>query len=124
MVFAGQLIKRGQTFSPEILKVEKRDTAQFPKRYFHEVGELAGKEAKITIASSVMVQDWMVQNPPLIRRGSRVKIIVQSGNLSLKAVGVAFDDGSKGDLVRVKMENTKKVVSGKVLALDEVEVKL
>jgi flagella basal body P-ring formation protein FlgA len=124
IVAAGRAIKKGQTLAASDFKVEKRDVAMLPDKYFVESASLVGKEAKLTIPMNSTLFEWMVGDPPSIRQGSAVMIVVTAPGVTVKAKGEALEDGYLNEGIKVKRKEVKNVIFGRVVSPDEVEVKL
>jgi flagella basal body P-ring formation protein FlgA len=64
----------------------------------------------------------MVNKPVLIKRGSMVILIALVGSMEVTASGQAMQDGYEGQLIRVKNVNSNKIVLGKVIEENKVQV--
>jgi len=124
VVVAAKRIKRGKVLEAEDFKLEERDVALLPQKYFVDSNFLVGKEAKISIPANSTIFEWMVGETPLIRKGSEVMLVVTAPGLKVKAKAVALEDGYRDAEIKVKREESGKVVVGKVVSESEVEVKL
>ncbi len=124
IVAAARLIKKGQVIAADDLKIEARDVALLPQKYFLDRAQLAGLEAKISIPENSTVFEWMIGAVPLVRRGAVVTLTVSGPGLTVKAKAEAQDDGVIGSEIRVKRIDSNKVVTAKVVSADEVEVTL
>ena len=58
----------------------------------------------------------------VVCKNDKINIIARSGGLSLKTSGIALDDGTVNQSVRVKNLKTQKIISAVVSAPAEVEV--
>jgi flagella basal body P-ring formation protein FlgA len=121
---AANLIKKGKMLEASDIKLEERDVALLPQKYFMESLTLAGKEAKISIPKNSTVFEWMVGNPPLFHSGTEVFIRVSAPGLVVKAKGLALADGHRGEEIKVKRLDSNKTVMAKVVSPNEVEVEL
>jgi len=121
---AAVLIKKGKLIEPADLKLESRDVALLPPKYFVETLTLGGKEAKITIPANSTLFAWMVGEPPLVKRGAEVTVVVTAPGLTVKAKGQALDDGYRDQELKVRRADTRKTIVGKVISPSEVEVKI
>lgn len=121
---AAKLVKRGKLIEAADLKVEERDIALMPQKYFVDSLSLVGKEAKINLPANGTIFDWMVGDLPLFRRGSSVTIVVSSEGIKVKAQGEALEDGYLNAQIKVKRKENRQTVVAKVISPTEVEVKL
>jgi len=124
IVAAAKLIKKGKLLEASDFKLEKRDVALLPPKYFINSEVMVGKEAKITIPENSTLFEWMIGDLPLIRRGSEVTIIISAPGLSVKTKGEALEDGYQDAEIKVKRAESKKTIAGKVISPNEVEVKI
>ncbi|MFN3459589.1 MAG: flagellar basal body P-ring formation chaperone FlgA [Oceanibaculum sp.] len=100
------------------------------------------KVRQVSLAGNVMAQpDEIVgavtrrplaPNRPLLRtdvkpnllttRGDRVTIVATTANMRLTATGIAMQNGAEGDLIQVTNTATKKIVQGRIIGPNLVEV--
>jgi flagella basal body P-ring formation protein FlgA len=121
---AAATIKKGKMLEASDVKFEVRDVALLPPKYFVESVSLAGKEAKIGIPKNSTLFEWMVGEPPLVRRGANVSVTVSEPGLMVRTRGEAMEDGYRNAEIKVKRADSKKMIVGKVISPSEVEVKL
>ncbi len=60
--------------------------------------------------------------PILIKRGDAVTITAEGDGLSVKMPGVAMSDGRRGEQIRIKNNNSAKIVDAQVTEPGEVAV--
>ncbi|MDD5593677.1 MAG: flagellar basal body P-ring formation chaperone FlgA, partial [Candidatus Margulisbacteria bacterium] len=121
---AARLIKKGRSIESADLKIEERDVALLPQKYFLSAEPLVSKEAKISIPGNSTIFEWMVGEVPLVRRGAPVTLIVTAPGLAVKTKAQAQEDGVLGSEIKVKRADSNKIVAGKIISAGEVEVKL
>lgn len=85
---------------------------------------LLGKKLKKSLRAGSPVLLSMVETLPVVQRGERVKIVINSGALHISATGVARSDGIKDQMIRVQNINSNKIVHCRVTAPGLVEVML
>ncbi len=124
IVVASHIIKRGKTITPSDLKIELKDIALFPQKYFTKIDSICSSEAKTVIPAKSTIFTWMLKKIPLIRHGDRVTIQVVSEGIIIKAKGKALGDGSMGDRINVQRDDSKKPLNGKIISASDVEVQL
>jgi flagellar basal body P-ring formation protein FlgA len=124
IVAAARLIKRGENLTAELLKLERRDVALLPDKYFVETTKLLSQEALIGIPANSTLFAWMIGAPPLVKRGGPVMIAVIAPGLAVKARGEALEDGTVDQEIKVKRLDSGKVLKARVKSESEVEVKL
>jgi len=122
VVAAARPIKKGTILGPADFKLEARDIAQLPDKYFNNYYLLSGKESKLSIPKNSTILEWMVGAQPTIKKGNTVNILVRGTGLLVKARGEAIEDGYQGMQVRVKRADSKQALKAKVISQNEVEV--
>lgn len=90
--------------------------------------DLAGKKLKRSIAAGQIILETDVDlgtddlSQTFIRNKQTVKMVVRVGTLNVVANGEAMQAGKVGDRIRVQNIDSKKVVVGRIVGPDTVEV--
>lgn len=116
-------VKKGTILAPRHLKETVMDISELKDPGF-STDEFLGKKITRSLRAGSPVKVSMVESLPVIHRGEKVKIVIQSGAMLLTATGLAHSDGKIDDLIRVQNINSSKVVFGRVAAPGIVEVVL
>ncbi len=116
-------LKRGEILRPQHLTKALMDISAIDDPGFSP-SDFIGKKLQrsLRVGSAVLLS--MVESLPIVRRGERVKIVVNSGPLHLTATGVAGSDGVKDEMIQVRNINSRKMVYCRVAAPGLVEVLL
>ena len=83
---------------------------------------VVGKVARATLLPGHAIPYAGVSNRKLVANGAAVKLIYAEGGLVIVTTGAAMQDGSIGDIVRVRNSDSGVVVSGAVQPDGSVEV--
>jgi len=75
---------------------------------------IVGKVARLTLLSGHAIPFAGVANRKLVSNGQEVKLVFSEGGLLIMATGAALQDGSVGDVVRVRNNDSGVTVSGAV----------
>ncbi len=113
-VITTRKIGRNTILEPDDLEIRRMETTKLMGLTFDNVEELIGKQAIRTIQPNVPITADLVNNPPLIKKGDFIKVLVQSGNLHIITKGVAKEDGYLGKIIRIKNIDSKKEIYGRV----------
>jgi flagella basal body P-ring formation protein FlgA len=113
---------RGSVIEPSDVVLAKKNVTGQGQKYFGKLDDVAGKQVTVTIARNVLVQDWMVRVPPLVSKNDQVMLIAEMPSFTATAAGIALDDGSIGDRIKVRNKDTNKEIFGKVISRTEVAV--
>jgi flagellar basal body P-ring formation protein FlgA len=103
------------------LKTEWRDTTYAfdgaPSEH-----EVVGQIAKTMIPSNQVIWATSLQRAKAVRRGDTVKVVTGAGQWQVSLQGITEQDGYVGDRVNVRNSQSKKLISGQVVAPGEVMV--
>ncbi|MFT5698012.1 MAG: flagella basal body P-ring formation protein FlgA [Desulforhopalus sp.] len=121
IVTAAIPIKKGTILTSHHLNEAVMDISDLQDPGF-SVDEFLGKKIIRSLRAGSPVKVSMVESLPVIHRGEKVKIVIQSGAMRLTATGLAHSDGKINDLIRVQNINSNKVLYGRVAAPGIVEV--
>ncbi|MBN3033611.1 MAG: flagellar basal body P-ring formation protein FlgA [Candidatus Saganbacteria bacterium] len=124
VVAAARLIKKGTLIGPDDLKLDERDVALLPPKYFTAFDRLISQEAKISVPDNSTVFEWMIGAVPLVHRGDEVTLTVAAPGLTVKVKARAEEDGVLGAEIKVKRKDSNKILPARVVAAGEVEVKV
>ena len=96
-----------------------------PGVYAVDPAEAVGHVARKPIKQGEPIALELLAGPSQVRKGRKVTIVAHYGGLTATAEGVLLEDGSPGDLVKVRRSDNKKaVVKGYLVDENTVEVKV
>jgi flagella basal body P-ring formation protein FlgA len=84
------------------LRMERREVTWPGSEVPVSISEAIGKQAKRMLAKDRVLMRSMLEEIPMIKRGSPVSIEVHAKNLSITFPAVACEDGLLGERIRVK----------------------
>ena len=83
---------------------------------------IVGKVARLTLLPGHAIPFAGVANRKLVSNGQEVRLVFSEGGLVIMTTGAALQDGSIGDIVRVRNSDSGVTVSGAVQADGTVSV--
>jgi flagellar basal body P-ring formation protein FlgA len=83
---------------------------------------IVGKAARLTLLPGHAIPFSGVSNRKLVSNGAEVKLVFSEGDLVIMTTGSALQDGSIGDIVRVRNDDSGVTVSGAVQQDGSVQV--
>ncbi len=119
---ATRQINAREIFTEDSLRYERMDTGQIAAGFFTDKSKILGLMSRRPVTPGMVITDSMVNKPVLIKRGSMVILIALVGSMEVTASGQAMQDGYEGQLIRVKNVNSNKIVLGKVIEENKVQV--
>ncbi len=61
--------------------------------------------SKMYIPSNKIIYKYMVKKPYFVNRGEEISVISKSGNIEMSLSGIALQNGNKGQIIDVKIDN-------------------
>ena len=128
-IFRGVLVttrtvRRGETFSEDMVEYRERDVTSEENGYFTDFSELEGLQASRTMGFDRLVTPGYAEAIPVVFRGGDVTLILETNFLRLSTRGTALQDGSIGERIRVKNQDTGKLLRGEVVDAATVRIHL
>ncbi len=117
-----QTLKRGHVLTGKDLILVKRPLSKLRGEAVSEMDKVLGQALKRSVHAGQVITSNLLTPPVLVKRGDRVTIVAESPTLVISVPGEARQNGSKGDLVRVKNLMSKREVVARVLNAKTVSV--
>lgn len=121
VVTASDPITRNTLLQAQHLSVEYQDEVLLRGDVFNNPAELLGSRTKRDLRAG---QPILSSQLCVVCKGDRVSILAQTGGLTIKTDGMAKEDGSFNDTIRVSNANSGREISTQVVAAGQVKVKL
>ena len=115
VVVATKRLRYGDIISPDMIRLVPRDIAEIDN-YITALEVVAGSYVKRSVAKGTAIDTEAIEQPPMIRRGEFVKIVINHNGLLLTATGIAKNNGRKNDMIRVKNSNSSKLIFCRIQA--------
>ena len=122
VVVARHYLKKHDEIRETDLQVLSRNLSLLPPDVVTEVKEVLGKRATLSINSYETLRKSMVEEPPLIKKGDRVLLLVESPFFRITALGESKEEGRRGERVKLLNLSSKREVYGRVLDSKTVEI--
>jgi flagella basal body P-ring formation protein FlgA len=123
MPVAKRPLPKGSVVGPDDFMMARMNMNALPRDVAKNESGVVGLKLSQEIAPGEVFRRQHLMIPPLVEAGQRVSLMYRSKLLEASAVGIALQQGAQGDVITVKNENSKKVVSGVVTEAGVVEVR-
>ena len=120
---AARPVTRGSVLSADDVVMARMNIRAIPRDSARSPRDIIGLEIGTDVGYGEMFRRGKLVVPPIINPGARVTLLYREGPLEASASGVAIEAGAYGDVIRVRNESSKRVVSGTVLEPGVVGVK-
>lgn len=84
--------------------------------------EIIGKRANRYITEGKIITSNLVENVPIIKSGQQIHIISKVNSVIITALGIAKEDGRKGDIITVENTSSGAKLKAKVIDKENVEI--
>ena len=108
------VIYPGDVIRDDMLVDNPRAVREGPGPYVESRALIVGKMARLTLLPGHAIPFSGVSNRKLVSNGAEVKLIYSGGGLLIVTTGAALQDGSIGDIVKVRNSDSGVTVSGAV----------
>jgi len=122
IAIAKRRIGRHQRLTREDMFLGKREVTKTRGSIFFSVDDLIGKVAVRTILPNAIITETVVETPTTIQKGNVVKLFIEANNFSIVTKGLAQETGRTGDVIKVKNLNSDKVIYGKIVDPERVQI--
>jgi flagella basal body P-ring formation protein FlgA len=100
------------------------DIKKMPNSSVKDPESIMGKSLKRSISANIPVVENMIEMSRVVKRGSRVVLVIDHGGLSIKAAGKIKEKGYVGMAVRAVNLSSRREVVGVLIDENTVKVEL
>lgn len=117
VVISTVVINRGETIRSNQLQTQETDITRLQRGFYHRTSEITNMGAKRRIRANQILSPDLIDQPQLIKRGDKIKIIANRDGISASMPGEALEKGDKGEVIRVKNLSSGKTIEAKVVGV-------
>jgi len=121
VAIAGRALQRGEPITAADVETEIRDMNQYRQGFALESDLVIGKEVKYPIAKGEAFRTSALGAPLVIKRGEEVSIQATVGAISVVTTGIATGDGRLGQQIRVKNNQSERIINARVVGPGKVQ---
>ncbi len=114
VVVAARDLRRGEILSQQDLQVVERDQARLAQGFFGQVEDVVGTRMRRSLRRGRVILASATEEVPVVERGDRVIVVLESGAMKLQSIGRAQEAGVIGEWIRVINLDSKKELSGRL----------
>ncbi len=108
-------IKRFEIPTPEKYKIKWMEITSLTDNPVTSEDELSGKWAKRNVGKGQILTSRMFETIPTITSGQEVSILYKSTGLEISTRGTALQSGCIGDLIKIKNNQSRKIIACTVM---------
>lgn len=110
-----QPMQRGEIITRQHLAIEKRDVSNLRGDFVTQIEQAEHKQVTRQLNTGTILSLNYLVEPKLIKRGDKVVISTTKSEFSIRMSGIAMMDGTKGQLIKVKNQNSGRIISATVV---------
>lgn len=107
-------LRRGDTLGSGDVRVAKIDAVRTRGELVPTIDLVVGKRLKSSVREGQPLRESQIEVVPVVDRGDRVMLVLESGGLRVQAIGRAQESGAIGQWIRVLNVDSRREVSGRV----------
>lgn len=123
VLIASRSVARGEILREGDFERARLNIRSVPARAAVDEADVLGFEAKRSITAGRIIQSEDLKLPNLIQAGKQITLKYEKGRLVATVLVVALESGAAGDYIRVRNEDSKKIITAKVVSEGLVEVR-
>jgi len=116
-------VQRGDMITRQHLAIEKRDVSKLRGDFITQAEQVENKQAARQLSAGAILGLRSFIEPRLVKRNDKVIITSMQPAFAIRMNGVAMMDGTQGQRIRVKNENSGRIISAMVIEAGVVAVK-
>lgn len=114
MPVATRPLPKGVMITANDIQLQKVNGTSVGRDIVENIGDLIGRSVTKDIGQGEMFRAGAIVLPPVVTAGSRVTVIFREKRLEATASGVALESGAAGQDIRVRNEQSKRVITARV----------
>jgi len=115
-------LRRHQEIGENDVHLIKKNLNLLPPDVLTDLKEAVGKRVTQSVNGQETLRSYLVEPPPLVKKGDRVLLIIDNSHFKITTFGEVKEEGRRGDWVKLMNISSKKEVSGRVVDSHTVQV--
>lgn len=111
-------IVRGSKVTEEDLVMARVDLSRIPRGALTKPEQIINQIVTRNLRSGDYFSQQGLRGEYLVHKGKEVIAVVRQGSLHLELKGVALEDGSKDEIIKIRNPASNRIIYGKVVAPD------
>jgi flagella basal body P-ring formation protein FlgA len=107
-------LRRGEVLGEADFRSVARDASRLPFDTVREREQLLGRRMTRSLRADEVLRASHVERVPVVGRGDRVTLVLESGAIQISSIGRAVEAGAVGDWIRVLNVDSRRELSGRV----------
>lgn len=122
IVVLTQPLQRNEKITERHITLARRDVSTLHENYLTQFDAVLHKQVTRNLAAGAILMQKDLIEPKLVKRGDRVTITAEKSGIGISMNGIAQSDGSRGQMIRVKNQNSERVINATIIDVGKVSV--
>lgn len=124
IVVAAKAIRSGAILTDQDVRLAKKWVRRNLQDAVSRPEDAIGKRVTSPARPGMELSAFMLKDAPLVHKGKMVRVLFDNGSMRISTVGISEEDGTAGNMVRIRNVTSNKVIYARVLgdALVGVEI--
>jgi flagella basal body P-ring formation protein FlgA len=115
VVVSAKYLPRGTDIQRGDVKLVRKWFERIPARVVSSLEEAVGKRLSTGARENREITRNMLKDPVVVCRGKQVQVVLERGPIRIKTVGLSEQNGSKGDIVKVRNLSSNQLIYATVV---------
>jgi flagella basal body P-ring formation protein FlgA len=111
---ATQMIRSGDVITRENCEMRQIELGGANVIPVTDLDEVLGKSARGLLKTGGIIAASSIEAPLAVRRGQTVTVFYQSGQLQIRAIGKAMEDGAVGEMIEIRRDDGRQGFTARV----------
>ncbi|TFG92166.1 MAG: flagellar basal body P-ring formation protein FlgA [Syntrophobacterales bacterium] len=122
VVVSARYLPRGTDIQGGDVKLVQKWFEHMPSRVISSLEEAVGKRLSTSAKQNTEITRDMLREPVMVSRGKQVQVVLERGPVKITTVGLSEQNGSKGDVVKVRNLSSNQSIYATVVGESLVRV--
>jgi len=117
-------LHKGQIIDDSQVRFQKRNISRLNNGYYSKGDELSGLEATRNLNRGTVLTPASLRPREMVKSGQQVTLILEYKGLQIKSTGQALRSARQGEVIKVRNNQSNRIVEGLVSGVGQVRVNL
>lgn len=122
IVVLTQNMQHGDKVTEHHVALARKNVTQLHNNYLTDITQVINKQVSHNLSVGTVITQKDLFEAKLIKRGDHVVMTSSSLGIAIRMNGIAQSDGSRGQVIRVKNQNSERMVNATVIDTGVVDV--
>ena len=122
IVVLTQNMQHGDKITEHHVALARKNVTQLHNNYMTDLTQVINKQISHHLSAGAVITTNDFFEAKLIKRGDHVMMTSSNSGIAIRMSGIAQSDGSRGQVIRVKNQNSDRVVNATVIDTGVVDV--